>query len=196
MDIGSGSGLISLALAQNNPEAEITAVEIDEAAYIQSIQNFQNSDWSDRIQAVHSSIQDFLKNQKERFDSILCNPPFFKNNADLSGERKTARQDVHLSFGDLIHSVNKLLYTNGKFYCIIPKNRSAEMIYLAREKNLYLQSLISIKGKITSNAKRTILVFSRIFTEDIHQEEIIIYQPNNSHTEQYKSITKNFYLHF
>lgn len=196
LDIGSGSGLISLAIAQNSPKALITAVEIDEIAYLQSIENFQNSNWSERIQAIHSSIQDFAENSTAKFDNILCNPPFFKNNADLSGNRKTARQDVDLSFADLLKSTAAMLRANGKFYCIISADRSAEMIFTAKENGLNLQSETLVRGKKTLKPKRSILAFSKNSFEHPKQEEIVVYNEDNSYTEQYKSITKDFYLKF
>lgn len=196
LDIGSGSGLISLILAQNNPEALITAVEVDKAAFLQSISNYRNSNWSNKIKPVHSSIQDFTKSMQQAFDGIVCNPPFFKSNADLSGSRKTARHDEHLSFHDLILSVAKLLSTNGEFFCIIPYDRVEELKQLALKYDLFLDSEIAIKGKASLRAKRSILTFSKTKVDIIKRKEIIIYNEDNSHTNVYKEITKDFYLKF
>ena len=196
LDIGSGSGIISLAVAQLLPKTKITAVEIDEEAHLQSLQNFQNSEWANRLNAVHESIQEYAENANKTFDGIVCNPPFFKSNENLSGARKTARQDQSLSFEHLLSSVDRLLSENGKFICIVPFERSKEIINIGSALNLYLINELKIKGKEHLNPKRSILIFSRKPMEICQQSFLTVYETDGNYTSSYKKMTKEFYLKF
>lgn len=196
LDIGSGSGLISLCLAQKNPAAEIFAVEIDHAAYLQSMRNFKNSTWNNRLNAVNTSIQNYARNIDLKFDYILCNPPFFKNNAQLSGSRKSARQDIDLTFSDLLYSVDCLIANTGMFNCILPTERSEEIIYLAEHFNFFPNFHLQVKGKKTLLPKRTILSFSRKAIMELEIEQMCVYDDDHSYTSQYREFTKEFYLKF
>lgn len=197
LDIGSGSGVISLILAQKNPDATIWAVELNEEAYIQSQQNFNNSQWSNRLKCVRADIQDFAIQTPLLFDLIVCNPPFFKSDKKMaSSSRKTARQEDDLSFEDLSIAIKKLLTANGKFYCILPTDRMTEMdAFLSREK-LYPKEKLHLRGKESANIKRSMICYTHEKNHQIHEDELIIRKVCNEHTEEYKKLTSDFYLNY
>ncbi|MFI3315294.1 MAG: methyltransferase, partial [Rikenellaceae bacterium] len=131
LDIGSGTGVISLIAAHRCPDAKITAVEIDPPAANESKQNFESSPWSDRMSVVSSSLQDFsLKSENQRgFDTIITNPPYFINSLkNPEANRVAARHAELLPYEDLIDGVDRLLSDDGSFYLILPYKESSILL--------------------------------------------------------------------
>lgn len=194
LDIGTGTGILSLMLLQRNNELQIDAIEIDEQAFIQAKNNFSSSKFTNQIQGHCCALQSFVPNNK--YDLIISNPPYFvgKNNFSIANiQRAKARHDNDLSFEDLINSVIKLLSETGKFTLILPIAEAIIFKELALQKGLFLNKEIFIKAKPSKEPNRMIMEFS-LLQKDKITAEFIIYNDDNSQTEAYKNITSEFYL--
>ena len=192
LDIGTGTGLIALMLAQRFPESYITAIELDDDAFHQAIENFTNSKFSNQICGVNSSLQSFSSDQK--FDLIVSNPPFFILNDRVDFDaRKQARQQETLTFEDLLFHTANLLTTQGTACFIIPYDLEDNFIALAAQHNLYPNEIVHVKGNINSLIKRSLINLS--FTEkDKSISELIIEVERHQYTNAYINLTKDFYL--
>ena len=122
LDIGTGTGLIALMLAQKTlSSSQIDAVELDQLAYQQAKENFKLSNWSQKLQAINQSIQEFTINTSKKYDLIISNPPFFRNSfASKNTQRQIARHTDSLSYDDLLYSVKKILLDDGIFQLSFP----------------------------------------------------------------------------
>jgi tRNA1Val (adenine37-N6)-methyltransferase len=196
LDIGTGTGLIAIMLAQRC-KAQITAVEIEKDAAREAIQNIANSSWKKLIEVENISFQEFVQNTSRKYDLIVSNPPFFVN----SWKKKTvaatiARHTDTLSFAELIDGVVKLLKSEGRFSVVLPLDASDEFIRKANSRGLHLNIQTLVKPKSNKAANRCLLTFSNI-EHPLTKDELIIH--NNEETDYssaYKSLTKDFYLKF
>ncbi|HHB52346.1 MAG TPA: methyltransferase domain-containing protein [Saprospiraceae bacterium] len=197
LDIGAGTGVISLMMAQRSDAQTIDAVEIAENAYEQAVENFEQSDWADRLFCYHTSFNDFvdeMKDENEKYDLIVSNPPFYADDfisEDLA--RNTARFTTSLPFENLITGASALLSDDGVFSVIIPYKEETNFITMAQKNKLLLQRVCRVKGTPKSPIKRSLLTFS------FHQkvcvdEEIIIETARHQYTVEYINLTKDFYL--
>ena len=134
LDIGTGTGLIALMLAQRTNALQIDAFDIDENAYEQAADNFENSPWNDRLFCFHAGLDEFMEEPEDEYDLIVCNPPFYSEDYK-SGDsaRDTARFSDAMPFGDLIEAANLLLSEAGIFSVIIPYKEEANFIVLAND---------------------------------------------------------------
>ncbi|WP_298884503.1 methyltransferase [uncultured Polaribacter sp.] len=197
LDVGSGTGVVSLMIAQRSDAMTIDAVEIDENAYEQTVANFEESDWGDRLYCYNATFQEFAKEiaeEEETYDLIVSNPPFYTDNFETNDEaRNKARFTTSLSFEELLLGVSKILSASGKFSTIIPFKEEENFIALAKEKQLFLNKICRIKGNPTSEIKRSLLEFS--FKENnIIEENLTIEIERHQYTEAYINLTKDFYL--
>ena len=197
LDIGSGTGVISLMLAQRCDAMTIDAVELDENAYEQSVVNFEDSDWGDRLYCYNASFQEFsdeISEEEETYDLIVSNPPFYTDDfktQDVS--RNKARFTSSLSFEALIIGVSKILSEKGVFSVVVPFKEETNFIALAKENNLFLNRLCRVKGHETSEIKRTLMEFS-FYEIELKQESLVIETARHNYTEAYIELTKDFYL--
>ena len=197
LDVGSGTGVIALMLAQRSFAMTIDAVEIDANAYEQSVDNFENSEWGDRLYCYHSDFKMFAKEfaaDEETYDLIVSNPPFYTEDYETdSKSRNTARFTSALSFEDLINGVATILAKNGNFCTIIPAREKQSFIAIAQQKGLYLNRICYVKGTPNTEVKRVLLSFS--FADKILQEEhLTIELARHHYTQEYTTLTKDFYL--
>lgn len=197
LDVGSGTGLIALMLAQRSDAMTIDAVEIDEPAYEQTVGNFEVSDWGDRLFCYHSSFQEFaqeMSEEEEEYDLIISNPPFYTDAFETTdAARNKARFTSSLSFSDLITGATKLLSSAGRFAIIVPFKEEEEVVSLASESSLFLNRVCRVKGTATSETKRSLLEFS-FQQQDRIEEELVIEISRHNYTEKYKALTRDFYL--
>lgn len=193
LDIGSGTGVISLMLAQRSAAEVIEAIEIDDSAYEQCVENFENSNWSDRLFCYHASLQEFAEEIEDTYDLIVCNPPFYSENYKTSDKsRDIARFQDAMPFEHLTICAAKLLAENGKFVVIIPFKEENRFIDLASKSKLFANIILRIRGNSASEIKRSLLEFS--FTKnDIEVKELTIETSRHSYTEDYINLTKDFY---
>jgi len=193
LDIGTGTGLIALMLAQKNINLKIDAVELDKSASIQAEFNFKSSPWLSRLKIFNSSIQDF--NNKNKYDLIVSNPPYFDCSFLAKGQqRQIARHTNTLSIDDLIKSAKRLLNRNGKLSLILPYTNSLDFITIAKEHQLYLNRITKVYPTNTSQVKRALIEFS--FNKDVIREDKLVIEPTNRHeySKEYIDLTKDFYL--
>ncbi|MDT0539088.1 methyltransferase [Croceitalea sp. P059] len=194
LDIGAGSGLIALQLAQRAIAETIDAIELDEDSYEQCVENFEASAWGDRLFCYHASLHEFVEEMEDEYDLIVSNPPFYSE-VVTSGDmaRDIARQELSLPFDELINGVSKLLSKEGEFATIIPYKEEDRFISLALEIGLFVSQITRVKGTATSVIKRSLIQFS--FTQTIPQEKELVIEINrHEYTLDYQELTKDFYL--
>ena len=197
LDVGSGTGIISLMLAQRSDAMTIDAVEIDTNAYEQTVENFEQSDWGDRLFCYNASFVEFaeeMSEDEEEYDIIVSNPPFYTDNYETEDvARNKARFTSSLSFEELLKGVSEILSEYGKFSTIIPFKEEENFIELAKNHNLYLNRVCRVKGTPTTEIKRSLLELSFVETT-IQEEELIIETKRHQYTDAYINLTKDFYL--
>ena len=194
LDIGAGTGLIALQLAQRSTAETIDAIELDDAAYEQCVENFEASPWGDRLFCYHASLQEFVEEIDDSYDLIVSNPPFYSEDVSSGDKaRDNARQNLVLPFDMLLKAAEKLLSSNGSFATIIPFKEEKEFCSLALKSNLYANRITRVKGSPDSEIKRSLLQFS--FEEnEIHEDELVIEISRHEYTQEYQELTKAFYL--
>ena len=194
LDIGAGTGVLSLILAQRSQAEVIDAMEIDENAYEQCVDNFENAPWADRLFCYHAALEEFSEEIEDKYDLIISNPPFYSEDFKTENvQRDLARFQDAMPFDHLIESVASLLIEDGVFSVVIPFKEEATFIELASKVQLFPNRILHVKGSPTSEIKRSLLEFS--FREsDIEKEELIIETTRHQYTEDYINLTKDFYL--
>ena len=197
LDIGAGSGVIALMIAQRSDAMTIDAVEVDEKAYEQAVENFEKSDWGDRLYCYNATFQEFadeIAAEEERYDLIVSNPPFYTDNFESEDvSRNKARFTSSLSFEELLVGVSKILSENGIFSTIIPFKEEMNFINIAKEHHLFLNKVCRVQGNKKSEVKRSLLAFSFQKTE-LEETHLIIELARHQYTEDYIQLTKDFYL--
>ena len=192
LDIGAGTGLLSLMLAQRYTNAFIAAAEIDPAAATQAKENFEESIWKDRLSLHHSSIQNFQTSNK--YDCIISNPPFFEGDLKSSNPQKNlALHSTQLNFKELTHKAIHLLLPNGYFAVLLPFARSAEFEQMMD--SLQLHQKILIKQTPKHNYFRSILIFNAENSKQNSVIEISIKDDSNQYTNDFKQLLTPYYLH-
>ena len=195
LEIGTGTGIISLMLAQRSSAITIDGVEVDPSAYMQTVDNFENSDWSDRLYCYNASFQKFVDDtNKETYDLIVSNPPFYTEDyITKSSSRNKARFTSSLTFKELIGGISKILSKSGFFSTIIPFKEESTFICLAEQHSLYLNEICRVQGNKNSDIKRSLMTFS--FNKvKISETNLIIENSRHKYTKEYEELTNNFYL--
>ncbi|WP_324216384.1 tRNA1(Val) (adenine(37)-N6)-methyltransferase [Flavobacterium sp.] len=195
LDIGTGTGLIALMLAQRSFAEQIDALEIDEEAYEQAVDNFENSPWSDRLFCFHAGLDEFVEEPEDEYDLIVSNPPFYTEDYYSNNEqRDLARFANAMPFEDLIEAAAMFLSEKGVFAVIIPFKEEEKFIALADECELYPIKITRVKGTPTTEIKRSLLAFSRTKSDSFPVDELVIETARHQYTAEYISLTKDFYL--
>ncbi len=195
LDIGTGTGIIALMLAQRSHAEQIDALEIDEEAYEQATDNFENSPWNDRLFCFHAGLDEFMEEPEDEYDLIVSNPPFHQEDYKSNNEqRDLARFQDAMPFEDLIEAADLLLSENGVFAVIIPFKEEEKFLNLAHEYELYPVKITRVKGTPTTEIKRSLLAFSRNEIANFPLDELIIETARHIYTPEYIELTKEFYL--
>ena len=161
LDIGSGTGVLALMMAQRSTAELIEAIEIDGEAYEQCFTNFENSPWNDRLFCYHASLLEFTHEIEDTYDLIICNPPFYSNAYRTeNAQRDLARFEEAMPFDHLIQSAAKLLSPQGRFCVIIPFKEELAFIGLASHVQLFPNKKTRVKGNDSSPIKRSLIEFS------------------------------------
>ncbi|WP_336702498.1 tRNA1(Val) (adenine(37)-N6)-methyltransferase [Chryseobacterium indologenes] len=189
LEVGTGTGLISLMLAQRNPQAGFLGLDINEDAVRLTQLNFENSPFRARLKNCHQDFKTF--ETEDCFDLIVSNPPYFEESG--SEKDKIARQTVELNFRQLISKAAELLSENGMFSVVIPVEAGDVFISIGKENNLYLNRKVNIKGIENSKAKRLILEFS-LQEKEINESDFIIEKSPRQYSDQYLELTKEFHV--
>ncbi len=197
LDIGAGTGVIALQLAQRCDAQTIDAVELDAGAYAQAVGNFEASDWGDRLFCYHTSFQDFATEMAEesmQYDAIVSNPPFYTDQFETgNAARNTARFTSALSFEELLEGVSKILSPSGTFSVIIPFKEQSNFVRLAEEQGLFLCRATSVRGTESTPIVRSLLAFS-FQQKEVENTHLTIEKARHQYTEAYIALTKDFYV--
>jgi tRNA1Val (adenine37-N6)-methyltransferase len=197
LDIGTGTGLIALMMAQRNELAKIDAVEIEQGAYEEAIENFRLSNWATRIQAYWSSFQVFAKNSLSQYDLIISNPPYFNNGLKATIEiRAKARHSDSLPLAQLIESSCRLLKNQGKIAMILPSARLDEIEHLASANKLFVSRICSVFPNANKPAHRIMIELTKLNCTSTTKDLMIESEVHHDYTLEYKNLTKDFYLKF
>src|SRR6218665_1367957 len=190
LEVGTGAGIISLMVAQRNPETKILAIDINSEAVNIAQTNFINSPFSDRIKSQLHDLKNF--ETEEKFDLIISNPPYFEINS--SEKDILARQRLELDFSDLIKKSSQLLSKNGLLSVIIPIYSEEEFTHICFDNNLFLQRKVIIKGIKTSEPKRLVLEYSLFVGSEPKVENFVIEKSPRVYSDEYLELTKDFHL--
>lgn len=194
LDIGAGTGVLALMLAQRSHAETIDALEIDDAAYEQCVDNFEQSPWGDRLFCYHASIQEFAEEIDDTYDLIVCNPPFYSEDYKTENtSRDLARFQDAMPFEHLIQAVSVLLNQDGNFTVIIPFKEKENFIQLAKKVELFPAKITKIQGHKTSEFKRVVIEFG-FEKNELLTSELTIEHNRHQYTEEYIALTKDFYL--
>lgn len=194
LDIGTGTGLLALMMAQRFEKSLIDAIEIEENAYQQAVQNVAKSVFKSKINIIHSSLQNFAKSNINQYDSIICNPPYFVNSLKNNKKSKTiARHNDTLPFNELISLAYKLLKTEGTLSLVLPVNifpliETEAVIY-----GFFLNRKISIKTTEKKQPKRVLAEYKKEPTQIETSTEYLLNQ-NGEKSIWYQQLTNIFYI--
>jgi tRNA1Val (adenine37-N6)-methyltransferase len=192
LDVGTGTGVIALMMAQRTPGAMIDAIEIDEAAASQAAENFAASLWKDRLSVYHTSLQNYKPTRK--YDLIISNPPFFeKPQQAATTSRSIARHMDTLSINELISISASMLSETGSLAIIIPAWEGKEALTIAEKVGLLPHSITIVKGTADALAKRWLLQMGRE-PQVLVKDELVIEIARYEYTEKYRELTREFYL--
>ena len=195
LDIGAGTGILSLMIAQRTNAEQIDAIEIDEDAYEQCVENFENSPWGDRLFCFHAGLDEFIAEPEDEYDLIISNPPFYAEDYKTeNSQRDLARFQDAMPFEDLVEAANLLLSENGIFAVIIPYKEEESFIDLCAEVELYPVKVTRVKGTPTTEIKRSLLAFKRYELPVLEADELIIEINRHEYTDDYINLTRDFYL--
>ena len=192
LDIGTGTGLIALMLAQRCMDARITAIDLDSAAVEQAQENIQASPWKDRIEALQQDICTYHPNGT--FDTIVSNPPYFIDSLKCpDGQRSTARHTDTLDADRLIGKVSELLSSDGRFSIILPAEQTEDLIRVAGEKGLHPSRQTWVITRPGLSPKRILMEFRKI-PVTLQPDELVIELERHVYSEEYIALTQEFYL--
>ncbi|WP_195374221.1 MULTISPECIES: methyltransferase [Parabacteroides] len=195
LDIGTGTGIIALMLAQRS-SAEIDAIDIDKDAYIQATENAIASPFVERIKVIHSSCTDFvMSNPQKKYDLIVSNPPYFINSLKCPDNKRTvARHTDTLRLPDLIREVRTLLSPTGRIALVLPHEQLDEVRELASTNHLYIYRQTDVIPVPGAQPKRLLIELS-VTEENIKKRDtLIIEEARHQYTPEYIALTKEFYL--
>lgn len=194
LDIGTGTGLLALMAAQRNAEAWIDAVEIDDASAEQAAENMAASPWADRVRVHRMDVRRLRAS--DPYDLILCNPPFYAGEMDSPDARTgVAKHGGELTFAQLVEAVRMLLAEDGRFACIIPLNREAELLELAEGAWLGVERRCVLRYLEGRPPKRVLLELVRGGGIPVEEELTVEHAPG-AFTEAYRTLLKDFMLKF
>ncbi|MDZ7614318.1 MAG: methyltransferase [Flavobacteriaceae bacterium] len=193
LDIGTGTGLIALMLAQRCEAEQIDAIELEPEAFEQAVDNFENSPWGDRLYCYHTSLQEFTKEIDVTYDLIVSNPPYFLPNPQADQKRSIARHHSHLSHEELIRCSAKLLSKNGSCAFILPHPEEQQILRYGKQYNLFPARITRVKGHAESPVKRSLIGLK--FGEQVCiEDELILETERNTYTPAFREMVRDFYL--
>ena len=197
LDIGTGTGLIALMLAQRFTNAHIDAIEIDENAAKQAIFNVENSPWNDRISVIYADYLEFSKSKKTEYDLIVTNPPFFSNSLKNNTQQRTlARHDESLPLTKMLAQVAKNLAPNGLFSIVLPFDKREFLLQIAENQFLFPIRLVEIYPSPQKSPHRILAEFSTMKQPIQHFSLTIEINGRHQYSDEYRELTRDFYLAF
>ncbi len=197
LDVGTGSGLIALMMAQRGQQLRVTGIDIDAEAVAQAQANAGVSPFADRVEIRHCSLQEFVADahHAHHFDSVVCNPPFFEQSLlSPDPQRSLARHTDSLPFTDLVACAATLLKTGGRFSVILPTAVSDDFRVLCFSKGLYLSQSCLVQTSKGKPSKRTLMCFLKEAHDEVKRCDLILTE-NGARSDAYSRLTEDFYLH-
>jgi len=196
LDIGTGTGLIAIMLAQRTGAlSDIDAVEIDNSSYQQAVNNFRDCPWSDRMKAFHTSFQGFASQETKKYDLIVSNPPYFSNSLKAKDESRTqARHTDGLPFEDLIEGAKNLLNPEGKFSVILPVTEGDYFIRMARIAGFSLSKRVEVLPNPGKPAKRLLIELTLTNSDTFETQLCVENGQRHIYSPEYIELCKDFYL--
>ena len=195
LDVGAGTGILALMLAQRTNADQIDALEIDEEAYEQCVENFENSPWADKLFCYHAALDEFVDDPEDEYDLIISNPPFYSEDFKTADEqRDLARFQDAMPFEDLIEAADLLLSENGTFAVVIPYKEEERFIDLCAEYELYPVKATRVKGSYKTPIIRSLLAFKRYELSVLTADELVVEINRHEYTDDYINLTQEFYL--
>ena len=195
LDIGAGTGVLALMLAQRTNADQIDALEIDEEAYEQCVENFEGSAWADKLFCYHAGLDEFVDEPEDEYDLIISNPPFYSEDFKTENEqRDLARFQDAMPFEDLIEAADLLLSENGTFAVVIPYKEEERFIDLCAEYELYPVKATRVKGSHKTPIIRSLLAFKRFELSVLTADELVVEINRHEYTDDYINLTQDFYL--
>ncbi|KAA3440811.1 methyltransferase [Rufibacter hautae] len=196
LDIGAGTGLLSLMVAQRNPEAQIEAVEIEVVAAKQAQENISASPWADRVQLFPVGLQDFADIQPTPFDAIISNPPFFQ--ASLKSTDAVKNQAKHtetLSFSEIISFAQHFLNPDGKLHILLPPHEAKVFEREAHQLGFFTNGILWLEATPHGKLLRAIHTYSR--QPSAPSEQVLaVREKDHSYTAAFRELLKEYYLIF
>lgn len=193
LDIGTGSGLIALMLAQQFDKADITGIDIDEQAVMQAQQNFRQSPWNNRLTAQLSSLETYQSDRQ--YDIIVCNPPFFSNSLkNPDSARAIARHNENLPYSTLVASSFNMLAPDGILCLVVPYNEAQSICNLVKQNGGALLKQCNIRGTKDKPYKRALLAFGKQEVGNIEVAELTLETTQHTRTDEYSHLTRDYYL--
>lgn len=195
LDIGSGTGVIAIMMAQRNAVATIHAVEIEEAAAQQAQFNMNACPWKDRLSVFKTSIQDYAKSTSDRYDLVVSNPPFFSGGTFSADQnRKNVRHTVKLPNGDLLSAARQLMSPDGRFCVILPYLEGLQFVDMAKRYHLFCTKMVEVKSKVDKSVERLLIQFEKQDKPQEIDQLVIQHDARNDYTQAYIDLTGDFYL--
>ncbi|WP_010180089.1 tRNA1(Val) (adenine(37)-N6)-methyltransferase [Aquimarina agarilytica] len=196
LDVGAGTGVIALMMAQRFFDADVEAIEIDTAAYEQAMTNFENSPWGDRMFCYHASFQEFFQEMEESYDLIISNPPYFAaTQKSPNKQRNMARFEDALPFEHLLYGASKLLSEQGTFALIIPYEQQEQVLLIAKKMYLLPAKITHVKGNEQAPIKRSLIAFQfNVGENELEIDQLIIEKERHNYTDDYIKLVQDFYL--
>ncbi len=196
LDVGSGTGLLSLMCAQRNPEASVTAIDLSDSAYRQTVVNIQNSVFRNRISACCTSVQKFAEENIAQFDVIVCNPPFFVDSLrSPDAKRSMARHADTLSLEDLFAAFYRLLSHNGKVSLIYPAPNEDLVLKQACRFDFFLNRKTNIIPTPDKKPKRVLFEFQRKKNRHPFCDSLVVEESRHVYSKQFRNLVREFYLY-
>ena len=195
LDIGTGTGVIAIMLAQRALSAKIIGVEIDTLACAQARANMEASPWKNRLVTIESSIQDYANDVEDCYDLIVSNPPFFTGGTlSTNQSKRQVRHTIKLPTADLLNVVGKLLSPKGQFCVILPPIEGEKFITQAAQYNLHCSKITEVHAKVEKKLERVLLQFERVVKLTTKDRLVIQKGGRHQYTKDYIELTKAFYL--
>ena len=196
LDVGTGTGLIALMVAQRNPLAKVLAIDVDEQAVGQAKENIGNSLFSDRIAVEFFDFRQFIQNSSKRFDLIVSNPPYFSQSLLPSDkERARARHSVSLTLDDLLFSARSCLKNDGTLSLILPYDKRDELNYLCEKYTFYMKRKTIVYPLPDTEPKRLLTELTMQQTDHTETSSLIIENSRHQYTKDFSGLASGFYIH-
>lgn len=194
LDIGTGTGLISLMIAQRNKNITIDAIDIETNAIAQAKDNIKNSPFATQIKCTQCSVQEFTEKHERKYDIIVSNPPFFAESLKSpDNQRSLARHDDTLNINDLLKASAKLLNNNGKLSLIYPYEHKKSILDIAKQNNLFINKVINVYPTPSPQPRRILLEISKN-QSSTQENNLIIEKSRHIYSDEFTELVRDYYL--